>query len=78
MKRIDLVKLDSAVVRLYQKINDTISLESMDLVDLAFPSHDGKADNEVVAQLMFLRQDLRALCLVCSLLEKSISIAIDD
>lgn len=72
MKKIDLVKLDSDVMRLYQKINDSVGLDSISLVNLAFPLLDGKADNEVVSQMMFLRQDLRALRLACSLLETRI------
>lgn len=78
MKKEDIKKTLKIVNTAYSEINDTISLEGMQMIDLAYPKHDGEQDADAVTDLMLLRQDANSLMHACEILVKKITDAIGD
>lgn len=62
----------------YELINDLVSNHSIDMLDLAYPKHDGKQDAGAVAEMMLLRQSANSLSEVCSILVGKLTDAIGD
>ena len=62
----------------YELINDLISNHSLDMLDLAYPNHDGVQDAEVVSEMMLLRQSANSLATACNYLVGKLTDAIGD
>lgn len=73
----DIITAKNKVENVYQLVNDLISYHGMEMLDLAFPKHDGKPDDEVVAEMMLLRQSANSLSDACKLLVSKLTDAIE-
>lgn len=62
----------------YELINDLISHHSLDMMDLAYPKHDGEQDADVVAEMMSLRQTANSLFVACGILVNKLTDIIRD
>lgn len=78
MKTAELKKLNEQAENTYQAINHMMSQKSLELLDLAYPNHDGKQDAEAVAKMMTLRQTLSSLATACKILQEKLTDAIND
>lgn len=74
----NLIAARNKVDNVYESINDLVSNHSIDMLDLAYPNHDGKQDADAVAEMMLLRQSANSLSKVCSILVSKLSDAIGD
>lgn len=68
MKKSDVTNVRDNAEKAYKVINDLISNHDLDLLDLAYPNHDGKQDADVVSDMMLLRQSANSLAKACELL----------
>ena len=73
----DIVSVNKEVEKVYKIVNDLISLHEMDMLDLAYPEHDGEQDANAVAEMMLLRQSANGLSDACKILTQKITEAID-
>lgn len=78
MKTAELKKLNEQAENTYQAINHMMSQKSLELLDLAYPNHDGEQDAEAVAKMMTLRQTLSSLATACKTLQEKLTDAIND
>lgn len=78
MKISELTKLNEEAQNTYQAINHMMSQKSLELLDLAYPNHDGEQDGEAAAEMMMLRQTLSALATACEILQEELTAAIND
>ena len=78
MKTAEIKKLNEQAENTYQAINHTMSQKSLELLDLAYPNHDGEQDAEAVAKMMALRQTLSSLAAACKILQEKLTDAIND
>lgn len=78
MKTTELKKLNEQAENTYQAINHMMSQKSLELLDLAYPNHDGEQDAETVAEMMILRQTLLSLATACKILQEKLTAAIND
>lgn len=62
----------------YAAINDMISNYAIEMIDLAYPKHDGEQDAEVIAEMMLLRQSVNSLSTACNLLVNKLTDVIGD
>ena len=62
----------------YEVVNDLISNHSLDMIDLAYPAHDGEQDAENVAEMMMLRMAANRLAIACNDLVDKITNAIGE
>lgn len=56
MKKENLNTLYNEVEKAYGFINDFLGNHGLDMIDLAYPNHDGVQDADVAADMMLLRQ----------------------
>lgn len=59
----NLIAARNKVDNVYELINDLVSNHSIDMLDLAYPKHEGKQDADAVAEMMLLRQSANSLSL---------------
>lgn len=78
MKISELTKLNEEAQNTYQAINHMMSQKGLELLDLAYPNHDGEQDAEAVAKMMTLRQTLSSLATACKILQEKLTDAIND
>jgi hypothetical protein len=78
MKISELTKLNEQAEKTYNAINDMMSNKSLELLDLAYPKHDGEQDSEAVAEMMMLRQTLSSLATASEILQEKLTAAIND
>ena len=74
----NLTDVKNKVEKAYELINDLISHHSLDMMDLAYPGHDGKQDADVVAEMMSLRQTANSLSVACNILVNKLTDIIRD
>lgn len=78
MKTTELTKLNKQAENIYQVINHMMSQKSMEILDLAYPDHNGIQDDAAVAEMIMLRQTLSSLATACKILQKKLTDAIND
>lgn len=78
MKISELRKLNKQAENAYHAINHMMSHKSLELLDLAYPNHDGEQDGEAVAEMMILRETLFLLATASEILQKELTAAIND
>jgi hypothetical protein len=64
----NLTDVKNKAEKAYELINELISHHSLDMMDLAYPGHDGEQDADVVAEMMSLRQTVNSLSVACDIL----------
>ena len=77
MKPKDIVTAKNKVEDVFHLLNYLISFNGLDMLDLAFPEHDGKPDDEVVAEMMLLRQSTNSLSDACKILVRRLTSVIE-
>lgn len=70
MKKENLNTVNSEVEKVYEFINNFVSNHGLDMIDLAYPNHDGVQDADVVSDMMLLRQSANSLSKACNILVK--------
>lgn len=78
MKKENLNTLYNEVEKAYGFINDFLGNHGLDMIDLAYPNHDGVQDADVAADMMLLRQSTNSLSKACNILVKKLTDAIGD
>ena len=73
----DIITAKNKVENVYQLVNDLIRYHGMEMLDLAYPKHDGEQDAEAVAEMMLLRQSANSLADACKLLVSKLTDAIE-
>ena len=73
----DIIKANNKAEEVYQIINDKMSEGLLSLIDIAYPEHDGKPNDYVIADMMALRQTLNSLSTACQIWVKQLSEVID-
>lgn len=74
----NLTDVGNKAEKAYELINDLISHHSLDMMDLAYPGHDGEQDADVVAEMMSLRQTANSLSVACNILVNKLTDIIRD
>lgn len=74
----NIVIAKNKIDNVYQLVNDLISSHGMDILDLAYPKHDGEQDANAVAEMMMLRQCANSLSKACDILVDKLTDAIGD
>lgn len=74
----NLITVKNKVDNVYELINDLVSNHSIDMVDLAYPKHDGKQDDVVISEMMSLRQCANGLSKACDILVNKLTDVIGD
>ena len=77
-KNITIEQMTEMAETFYRNLNAFISMGSMQLIDRAFPEHDGNADADIVANMMILRDSLYGIQRGCDLSIRDLSDVIDD
>lgn len=78
MKKENINEVLNQVEKVYQSINDLISLHDLDMIDLAYPNHDGIQDTDVTSDMMLLRQSANSLSRACNALVEQLTRIIGD
>lgn len=78
MKKENLNTLYNEVEKAYGFINDFLGNHGLDMIDLAYPNHDGVQDADVAADMMLLRQSTNSLSKACNILIKKLTDVIGD
>lgn len=78
MKKENLNIVNNEVEKVYELINELISNHSLDMLDLAYPKHDGEQDADAVVDMMLLRQSANGLSKACNILVEKLTDAIGD
>ena len=65
----NIIETRDKIESVYALINDFISNNSyLDMLDLAYPNHDGQEDADATSEMMLLRDSANGLSKVCSIL----------
>lgn len=78
MKKENLNTAKNEVEKVYELINDLISNHGLEMIDLAYPNHDGVQDADVVSDMMLIRQSANSLSKACNILVKKLTDVIGD
>lgn len=63
----------------YALINEFVSNNSyLDMLDLAYPNHDGQEDTDATSDMMLLRDSANGLSTVCSILVDKLADVVGD
>lgn len=73
-----LIEVKNKAEKAYEAINDLISHYGIEMIDLAYPKHDGEQDADVIAEMMLLRQSVNSLSTACNLLVNKLTDVIGD
>ena len=57
----------------YQIVNDRMSEGICELIDMAYPNHEGVQDRDVIADMMMLRDTLQSLSKACDIWTKQLT-----
>ena len=74
----NLTDVKNKAEKAYELINELISHHSLDMMDLAYPEHNGEQDADVVAEMMSLRQTVNSLSVACDMLVYKLTEVIRD
>ena len=74
----NLIEVKNKAEKAYEAINDMISNYGIEMIDLAYPKHDGEQNAEVVSEMMLLRQSVNSLSTACNLLVNKLTDVIGD
>ena len=74
----NLIEVKNKAEKAYVAINDMISNYGIEMIDLAYPEHDGEQDADVISAMMLLRQSVNSLSMACNLLVNKITDVIGD
>lgn len=77
MKQEEISELRKNIDNTYGEINDMISFKGIELIDLAYPNHDGNQDADAAAEMMLLRQSANSLKNACEILIKKLTDVIE-
>ena len=69
----DIVSARKIAEGTYQIVNDRMSEGIYNLIEIAFPDHDGVEDPEVIADMMLLRDTLQSLSMACEIWTKQLT-----
>lgn len=69
----DIVSARKVAEGAYQIVNDRMSEGICNLIDIAYPNHDGVQDPEVIADMMLLRDTLQSLSKACEIWTKQLT-----
>ena len=69
----DIVSARKIAEGTYQIVNDRMSEGICNLIDIAFPNHDGVEDPKVIADMMLLRDTLQSLSMACEIWTKQLT-----
>ena len=69
----DIVSARKVAQGTYQIVNDRMSEGISNLIDIAYPNHDGEQDPEVIADMMLLRDTLQSLSKACEIWTKQLT-----
>lgn len=69
----DIVSANKVAEGAYQFVNDRMSEGICNLIDIAYPNHDGEQDPEVIADMMLLRDTLQSLSKACEIWTKQLT-----
>ena len=69
----DIVSANKVAEGAYQIVNDRMSEGICNLIDIAYPNHDGVQDPEVIADMMLLRDTLQSLSKACEIWTKQLT-----
>lgn len=67
MYQSDIVSARKVAEGAYQIVNDRMSEGICELIDMAYPNHDGVEDPDVIANMMLLRDTLQSLSKACEI-----------
>ena len=73
MLQSDIVSARKVAEGTYQIVNDRMSESICNLIDIAYPNHDGVQDPEVIADMMLLRDTLQSLSMACEIWTKQLT-----
>ena len=73
----DIQNIEQNVSKAYEILNK-LGSNGLELMDLAFPNHDGVQDAKAVGELMYLRQSVNSLKNACELAINKLNDAIQD
>ena len=73
----DIQNIEQNVSKAYGMLNE-LGSNGLELMDLAFPNHDGDQDQKVVGELLYLRQCVNSLKNACELAIQKLNDAIQD
>ena len=68
MKIENVITAKNQVEKVYELINNMASFYDLDMINLAYPNHDGVQDAEAASELMALRQSANSLATACNIL----------
>lgn len=74
----NLIEAKKESEKAYAAINDMISENIIEMIDLSYPKHDGEQDAEVISEMMLLRQSVNNLSAACNLLVNKLTDVIGD
>lgn len=69
----DIVSARKVAEGAYQIVNDRMSEGICNLIDIAYPNHDGVQDPEVITDMMLLRDTLQSLSKACEIWTKQLT-----
>lgn len=69
----DIVSANKVAEGVYQIINDRMSEGICELLDMAYPNHDGVQDPDVISDMMLLRDTLQSLSKACDIWTKQLT-----
>ena len=72
------IELKNKAEKAYAAINDLISNHGIEMIDLAYPEHDGEQDANVISEMMLLRQSVNSLSTACNILVNKLTDVIGD
>ena len=74
----NLIEVKNKAEKAYEAINDLISNYGIEMIELAYPKHDGEQDADVISEMLLLRQSVNSLSTVCNLLVNKLTDVIGD
>ena len=78
MTKEKLIEVKNKAEKAYEAINDLIRNHCIEMVDLAYPKHDGEQKADVISEMMLLRQSVNSLSTACNLLVNKLTDVIGD
>lgn len=73
MLQSDIVSARKVAEGAYQIVNDRMSEGICELIDMAYPNHDGVQDPDVISDMMLLRDTLQSLSKACEIWTKQLT-----
>lgn len=78
MTKEKLIEVKNKAEKAYEAINDLFSNHGIEMIDLAYPKHDGEQNADVISEMMLLRQSVNSLSTACNLLVNKLTDVIGD